>query len=244
MKKILINVFQNLILILLILVLIFTLYSKYILKTNLIKINGIAFFVVLTGSMEPEIEAGEMIIIKEYDSYKVGDIVTYSDDDFFITHRIIQISNENIITKGDNNNIEDHDIILSQIQGKVIFHSKILGFFILYLLKPITILYILICLFKDSFVKLYEINLKDKILKKAKNTNENRKNDKKKVDNKEKDNNKKNLNKKENINKQEKISSEININKNGKRSKKKKSNNNKNITKVENFNKKEKEISE
>jgi signal peptidase len=181
LKKVLIKIFQILILILLILVLIFTLYSKFIIKNNLIKLNGIAVFVVLTGSMEPQIEAGEMILIKEYDNYKVGDIVTYCDEDFFITHRITQISDKEIITKGDSNNIEDHPIELNQVQGKVIFHSKLLGFFILYLLKPLTILFIVFCLFKDSFIKLYEEKLKNEIIKlkekinKEKNININKK---------------------------------------------------------------------
>jgi signal peptidase len=165
LKKFLINIFQIAVLILLILVLIFSLYSKFIIKNNLIKLNGMAVFVVLTGSMEPQIEAGEMILIKECNNYKIGDIVTYCDDDFFITHRITQISDKKVVTKGDNNNIEDHAIELNQIQGKVVFHSKILGFFILYLLKPITIVYILFCLFKDSFISLYESKLKNKIIK-------------------------------------------------------------------------------
>ena len=98
---------------------------------------GFAFLVVTTGSMEPEINAGELIIIKEVDKYEIGDIVTFIDkDDFLVTHRIICLNEEKMITKGDNNNLLDEEVSLNNIKGKVIIHSKILGFFVLYLLKP------------------------------------------------------------------------------------------------------------
>ena len=47
------------------------------------------------------------------------------------------------ISKGDSNNINDKVQSLDKIHGKVIFHSKVCGIFILYMLKPITIIYLL-----------------------------------------------------------------------------------------------------
>lgn len=132
-------------------------YSKFILKQKLIKVGDYSILVVLTGSMEPTIKAGEMILIKEKDQYQVGDIVTYIDEDaYFITHRITQINGEECITQGDNNNLEDSKFNTNNIQGAVVFHSKVLGFFILYLLKPLAIIYLGSLLFvicNDKFFK-------------------------------------------------------------------------------------------
>ena len=74
--------------------------------------------------MEPEIQAGENIIIKKCNEYKVGDIITYiANDDTLVTHRIISIVDGLYHTKGDFNNTEDMDpVSINQIYGKVIFH--------------------------------------------------------------------------------------------------------------------------
>ena len=132
-------------------------YSKFVLKQKLIKVGDYSILVVLTGSMEPTIKAGEMILIKEKDEYQLGDIVTYIDEDaYFITHRITQINGEECITQGDNNSLEDSKFNTKNIQGAVVFHSKVLGFFILYLLKPMAIIYLgslLFVIFGDKYFK-------------------------------------------------------------------------------------------
>lgn len=137
--------FKKLLLVFLIFILLKVSYSKFIKKEYPVKLFGMSFLVVVTGSMEPEIETGELIVIKEIDKYKIGDIVTYVDqDNFLITHRIVDLKDKNMVTKGDNNNLLDEEIALKSIKGKVIIHSKILGFFVLYLLKPLIFLYIII----------------------------------------------------------------------------------------------------
>ena len=147
---------QKIFLIIIIFILLFTLYSKFILKEELIKLYNTAILVVLTGSMEPTIKSGEMIIIKEQTDYNVDDIVTYKEDrNFFVTHRIINKYENKYETKGDNNNLIDETIDKDQIEGKVIYHSKVCGFFILYLLKPITIIVIIIFFVKEFFGHIY-----------------------------------------------------------------------------------------
>ena len=106
--------------------------------------------------MEPTIKSGEMIIIKEQTDYNVDDIVTYKEDrNFFVTHRIINKYEDKYETKGDNNNLIDEPIDKDQIEGKVIYHSKVCGFFILYLLKPITLIVIIIFIVKEFFGHIY-----------------------------------------------------------------------------------------
>ena len=147
---------QKIFLIIIIFILLFTIYSKFILKEELIKLYNTAILVVLTGSMEPTIKSGEMIIIKEQTDYNVDDIVTYKEDrNFFVTHRIINKYENKYETKGDNNNLIDETIDKDQIEGKVIYHSKVCGFFILYLLKPITLIVIIIFFVKEFFGHIY-----------------------------------------------------------------------------------------
>lgn len=150
------QIIQKIFLIIIIFILLFTLYSKFILKEELIKLYNTAILVVLTGSMEPTIKSGEMIIIKEQADYNVDDIVTYKEDrNFFVTHRIINKYEDKYETKGDNNNLIDEPIDKDQIEGKVIYHSKVCGFFILYLLKPITLIVIIIFIVKEFFGHIY-----------------------------------------------------------------------------------------
>ena len=67
MKKFLNNIF----IISLIILLLFVLYSKFIKNDKLIDFFGYKFLIVLTGSMEPEINTGSFIIIKSCDEYSV-----------------------------------------------------------------------------------------------------------------------------------------------------------------------------
>ena len=138
------KIFQKLLIIFLLIILVYVLYSKYIVKDSVTKIFGYGFLVVVTGSMEPEIGEEELIIIKEENEYNVGDIITYENDNYLVTHRIIKINDNEIITKGDANNEEDLKISENQIVGKVIYHSKALGIFVIYYLKIILIIVVIL----------------------------------------------------------------------------------------------------
>lgn len=121
------NILLKIVAIFLIIILFYILYSRYIQKDKVTKIFGYGFLVVLTGSMEPEINAGELVIIKEVE-YEVNDIITYETDDLLVTHRIIEKDGNEYICKGDSNNEKDLKILENQIQGKVVYHSKSLRF--------------------------------------------------------------------------------------------------------------------
>lgn len=88
-----------------------------------------SLFQIKSGSMMPEIDIGEVIILIKDNNYNERDIITYKVDDlYYITHRIEKVTKEGYITKGDSNNTEDEEIVKKeQIQGKVILHSKLLG---------------------------------------------------------------------------------------------------------------------
>jgi len=97
----------------------------------LLRLLGIAeIYEVKTGSMEYGIHVGDYILIVEKNDYKVGDVVTYTKGDYYVTHRIVKKEGNSVITKGDANNIVDEEIKASSIIGKVVYHGGILNFLI------------------------------------------------------------------------------------------------------------------
>lgn len=81
---------------------------------------GYQMFTVISGSMQPTINVGDIVLIKKQDNYFVNDIVTYKNDDNYITHRVVGINGFNMVTKGDYNNTLDDPIYVSDVVGKVV----------------------------------------------------------------------------------------------------------------------------
>ena len=81
------------------------------------KIGGYAPLIVLTGSMEPEIKSGDLIIVKQIDPEEVKekDVVAFFDPDgngtSIVTHRVIEVYEEDgtlyFKTQGDANDTAD-----------------------------------------------------------------------------------------------------------------------------------------
>lgn len=92
-------------------------------------------YVIVTGSMEPMIYAGDMVIIRTLapEELKLGDVVQYKSNEVFIFHRIIDIVEDKkkgtlYQTKGDNNTIADLELVKPQdIYGKVIYTIPKIG---------------------------------------------------------------------------------------------------------------------
>ena len=80
---------------------------------------GYGAALVLTGSMEPTIMADDMILVKEAESYQVGDIVVFQSGSMLVVHRVIQVTEESLITQGDANNAVDDPIAISDVKGIV-----------------------------------------------------------------------------------------------------------------------------
>ena len=94
--------------------------STVVLHKDYVNIGGYTFFIVASGSMFGTVDVNDMVIVKITDDFQVGDIVTYQADGYFVTHRIISINKDQIITKGDSNNTEDDPIGRDKIIGKVV----------------------------------------------------------------------------------------------------------------------------
>ena len=90
-------------------------------KKEYINILGYSVFSTETGSMSPTMETGDIVIIKIGDEIKENDIITYKKENVLITHRVVSIDGDTVITKGDYNNTEDEPIQKNNIIGKVVF---------------------------------------------------------------------------------------------------------------------------
>lgn len=110
-----------------------------LLKGNAPAIFGYRILHVISGSMEPAIEVGSYIIIKETDanSLEIGDVITFVSEEpaiygMYNTHRIYDICRDTYtdetlyITKGDAHETTDaYPVTEEQIVGKLV---KVLPF--------------------------------------------------------------------------------------------------------------------
>lgn len=85
---------------------------------------GYTVFKTETGSMKNTIGIGDFVIVKIGKDVEYNDIITFKEKNTFITHRIIEINDENIVTKGDNNTAKDEPISRENVVGKVVFIIK------------------------------------------------------------------------------------------------------------------------
>lgn len=122
-------------------------------------------FLVRSGSMEPTIIAGDIILIKNNPPYKKNDVVTFRDQtNRIVTHRIIQVAgNESTpmyLTKGDaNRSIDSGKVSLENILGKVVLVIPKIGFLVNFTKSmPGLIIMILSPVLLLIFDQLYKIN--------------------------------------------------------------------------------------
>ena len=101
---------------------------------------GYGAAVVLSGSMEPAFSAGDLIIVKEATDYAVDDVVVYQDGNILVTHRIISIDGETVITQGDANNTPDAAIEKTAIKGEVVAILPAVGNVVSFLKTPVGII--------------------------------------------------------------------------------------------------------
>ncbi len=92
---------------------------------------------VTSISMLPSLHPGDLVVVAGTKSPKVGDIVIYSADCPLlpkedVIHRVIEINETHLITKGDNNltnpKPDPCPVRLDQVKGKVVLAIPILGY--------------------------------------------------------------------------------------------------------------------
>lgn len=116
-----------------------TLIAKsYMNKDEVPNIAGTTPLIVLTDSMYPVIESGDLIICKgaEAEEIQVGDVIAFFDPagngTTIVTHRVIEVVEEDgqlaWRTKGDNNNTEDRLTVTADKLVAVYEGTRIPGF--------------------------------------------------------------------------------------------------------------------
>jgi len=136
MAKKILNILETTILIISCFLCIFVLLQKFVLKEN--GLFGYKTFVIVTSSMQPSLEIGDVILIKKInpDKIKIGDIITYQgmESDFknkIITHKVKDIGIEEekkiFYTQGTTNTMVDPAVYEEQILGKLVYKFKFIS---------------------------------------------------------------------------------------------------------------------
>ena len=115
-----------------------TLYSLFVpavlvLFTSKTSLFGLRSFVVVSGSMEPAIRLGSIVLTKSATNYKTGDVVSFNNKaGQTVTHRIMETKTspdgQSFILKGDANNTADgEEVKKRELIGKVFLTIPYLG---------------------------------------------------------------------------------------------------------------------
>lgn len=158
------NIIKNIILDIIIVILVLTIIVSMLNKNKPTPLFGFYFFTVMSGSMEPALNVEDSIIVKQSSNYEVGDIVTYKHEKSYVTHRIVKIDGNKVITKGDANTDEDPAFDKKQILGKVVFKSVYLNFLVrnrILIILVIILIYLVEMVIKTKREKVEENEAED-----------------------------------------------------------------------------------
>jgi signal peptidase len=97
-------------------------------------------FVVLSGSMEPALSPGDVVIVDASGPVKVGDVITYRTgaDTVPTTHRVVGVQDGGYETKGDANGNADAGLVGPEaVIGQVVLTIPVVGHVILWANTPV-----------------------------------------------------------------------------------------------------------
>lgn len=170
-KKIL-NIILSIVLIFLVLVVVLTMVVR--ITGNTPSIGGYMIFRVSTGSMEPELNVGDVILTKEISSVtdiKEGDIITYqgtsgSYSGKLITHKVITAPYEEngscyLVTQGIANPEPDPVVADYQVVGIMVTKIPFLGAIYSFFLTPwglIAAILLILLAFSGEFWNIYKLS--------------------------------------------------------------------------------------
>ena len=160
-----------------------------ILSMNNKSLFGFRIYRVISGSMQPALQIGDVIIIKKANNYAEKDIITYDNGLTTITHRIKSINGDEIITEGDANDAPDKPITKDRILGKYFFRISTFSVFsimltgkTIYLIMVLVLFAILLFAIRDRVTRNleYRRNNFKKVIKEKDNKEQKKKMPKKK----------------------------------------------------------------
>ncbi len=101
---------------------------------NTVQFFGINLYIVRSGSMEPEILTGSLCMINmkyPYEKIQCSDVIAFESGNTLVLHRVIQRTDEGLITKGDNNQVDDGKTTTEEnYVGKNVGVIPYLGYFV------------------------------------------------------------------------------------------------------------------
>ena len=87
---------------------------------------GVGVAEVLSDSMSPTYNTGDILIVVKQDEYEVGDVVAFQDGNMVVAHRIIgEKENGSFITKGD---FEENSVDPTPLKEEYIFGEVVNSF--------------------------------------------------------------------------------------------------------------------
>lgn len=99
---------------------------------------GYSTAVVMSGSMEPTLGVGDLIINHAQEDYAAGDVITFDGGSNLTTHRIAREVEDGYVTRGDANNADDLEPVPSAaVVGKVVANVPHVGDAVVFLKSPI-----------------------------------------------------------------------------------------------------------
>ncbi|MBO4988806.1 MAG: signal peptidase I [Clostridia bacterium] len=148
---ILIKTIQGILLCLLALLLVVNVYTvvrRVFYHEEMPTVFGFASAVVVSGSMEPEISVGDVVIVKSQNDYALKDVVMFynpSSGDY-TTHRIVERVDDSLFrTCGDNNDSNDPFLVAKEdVVGKVVLVVPFVGTLMSYVQNPVGFVVILV----------------------------------------------------------------------------------------------------
>lgn len=118
----------------------FALLALLLLGSLLPVSNGYQLRVVESGSMEPTIPTGAVVVVRAAETYAVGDVVTFQrrGDAAATTHRIIALEDGDFIMQGDANNVADMTPVRpAEVVGRVMVTVPYVGYVLAFAKQPI-----------------------------------------------------------------------------------------------------------
>ena len=184
-----INIIKNIICWSLVVILVFTMVVFFTARINgsTPSVFGYSIFRVSSGSMEPELKVGDIIldkVVENPEALKVGDVITFKSDDYgdmLVTHKVIKAPYEEngklmLQTKGVANDIADNPISVDEVKGIMICKVDYLDTVYNVFLSPwglLILIALIVIIFFDEIITIVKIlTNNDRSVKDADDINE------------------------------------------------------------------------
>lgn len=122
-------------------------YQKKVMNVSMPNLFGYIGGTIVSGSMEPNIHVGDYVIVDLNGEYYKGDVVMFKRGNVYIAHRVMDIYDDYIITKGDSNETVDVEIPKDSVAGPVVRVIRGFGSFTILLSKYKFLVLIIVILF-------------------------------------------------------------------------------------------------